>query len=148
MLTRASFSPDGRFIAFSLVNEGTPPHGDVYLMTTDGLNEVVVAGHPAEDKLLEWTPDGRSLLFLSDRSGTWDVWTVHIAGGKQQGEPELLKKDFGRYSNVLGVAPDGSLYYRTITPLGRLYYGEIDLETGKVLVPPAPVTTRYNGPPS
>jgi len=148
MLTRARFSPDGRFVAFSLVNEGTPPHGDVYLMTTDGLNEVVVAGHPAEDKLLEWTPDGKSLLFLSDRSGTWDVWTVHIAEGKQQGEPELLKKDFGRYSNVLGFAPDGSLYYRTTTPLGRLYYGEIDLETGKVLVPPAPVTTRYNGPPS
>ncbi len=148
MLTKACFSPDGRFVAFSLVNEGSPPHSDVYLMTTDGLNEVVVAGHPAEDKLLEWTPDGRSLLFLSDRSGTWDVWTVHITGGKQQGEPELLKKDFGRYSDALGFAPDGSLYYRTTTPLGRLYYGEIDLETGKVLVPPAPVTTRYNGPPS
>ena len=148
MLTRARFSPDGRFIAFSLVGEGRPAHGDVYVMTTDGHNEVVVAGHPAEDQLLDWTPDGNSLLFLSDRSGTWDVWAVRITGGKQQGEPELLKKDFGRYSRVLGFAPDGSLYYRTITPSGRLYFGEIDLETGKVLVPPVPVTTRYNGPPS
>jgi Tol biopolymer transport system component len=148
MLTRASFSPDGRSVAFSLVNEGNPPHGDVFLMTVDGRNEVVVAGHPAEDELLAWTPDGRSLLFLSDRSGTWDIWTVHITGGKQQGEPELLKKDFGRDSNFLGFAPDGSLYYKTATPLGHLYYGEVDLETGKVIVPPATVTTRYNGPPS
>jgi Tol biopolymer transport system component len=109
---------------------------------------VVIAGHPAEDQLLDWTPDGRNLLFLSDRSGTWDIWTVRIAGGKPQGEPELLKKDFGRYSQVLGFAPDGSLYYRTVTPSGRLYLGEIDLETGKVLVPPVPVTTRYNGAPS
>jgi len=147
-MERASFSPDGRFVAFSSVREGSPPHDDVFLMTADGRNEVVVAGHPAEDRLLRWTPDGRSLLFLSDRSGTWDIWTVHITEGKQQGEPELLKKDFGWDSEVLGFAPDGSLYYKTITSLGRLYNGAVDLETGKVLVPPAPVTTRYTGLPS
>jgi len=143
----ASFSPDGRFVAFSFVREGSPPHGDIFLMTADGRNEVVVAGHPAEDQLLGWTPDGRSLVFLSDRSGTWDIWTVHITGGKQQGEPELLKRDFGYYADVLGFAPDGSCYYKTVTALGRFYNGAVDLETGKVLVPPAPVTTRYTGPP-
>ena len=144
----ASFSPDGRFIAFSMVREGSPSHGDVFLMTADGRNEVDVAGHPAEDELLGWTPDGRSLLFLSDRSGTWDIWTVDITGGKQQGEPELLKKDFGRDSKVVGFAPDGSLYYKTYTCSGGFYNGGVDLETGKVLVPPVPVTTRYNGPPN
>jgi len=142
----ASFSPDGRSVAYSVAREGSPPHGDVFLMTADGRNEAVVAGHPAEDRLLRWTPDGESLVFLSDRSGTWDIWTVHITGGKQQGEPELLKKNFGWDSEVLGLAPDGSFYYRTYTVLGRLYNGAVDLETGKVLVPPAPVTTRYTGP--
>jgi Tol biopolymer transport system component len=118
-------------------------------MTADGRDEVVVAGHPAQDELLRWTPDGRSLVFLSDRSGTWDIWTAHIAGGKQQGEPELLKKDFGSDGwGVLGFAPDGSFYYRTSTSSGRLYNGEVDLETGKVLVPPAPVATRYTGLPT
>jgi Tol biopolymer transport system component len=146
----AHFSPDGRFIAFTSVREGSPPNIDVSLMTADGRNEVVVAGHPAEDHLLRWTPDGRSIVFLSDRSGTWDIWSVHITGGKQQGEPELLKKDFGYHPwGNHGFAPDGSLYYDTVTPdLGGLYNGEIDLETGKVLVPPAPVTTRHTGPPS
>jgi len=148
MLTRARFSPDGRHLAFSLVGEGHPAHGDVYLMSADGRNEVVVAGHPAEDKLLDWTPDGRGLLLLSDRSGTWDLWMIRVADGKPQGEPELLKKDFGRYTQFIGLTPDGALYYRTITPSGRLYVGEVDLETGKVLVPAAPVTTRYEGAPS
>jgi Tol biopolymer transport system component len=146
---RASFSPDGRSVAFSLVREGSPPHSDVFLMTADGRNEVVVAGHPAEDQLLGWTPDGRSLVFLSDRSGTWDIWTVHITGGKQQGEPELLKKDFGSdVWGILGFASNSSFYYKTYTSSGGLYNGTVDLETGKVLVPPAPVTTRYTGPPS
>jgi len=148
MLKRASFSPDGRFVAFSFVREGSPPQGDLFLMTADGRNEVVVAGHPAEDELLGWTPDGRSLVFLSDRSGTWDIWSVHITGGKQQGEAELLKKNFGWDSEVLGFAPDGSLYYQTYTSVGRLYNAEVDLETGKVLEPPAPVTTRYTSPPN
>jgi Tol biopolymer transport system component len=148
-LLMASFSPDGRWIAFSSVREGGPPHGDIFLMAADGRNEVVVAGHPAEDQLLRWTPDGRSLVFLSDRSATWDIWTVHISEGKQHGEPELLKKDFGyNVWEVLGFAPDGSLYYKTDTSSGRLYFGAVDLETGKVLVPPAPVTTRYTGLPS
>jgi Tol biopolymer transport system component len=140
---RASFSPDGQSIAYSSMSEGSSKQGEVRLMTAEGRNEVVVAGHPAEDRLLEWTPDGKSLVFLSDRSGTWDIWTVRITDGKQQGEPELLKKDFGYYSKVLGITPDGSCYYKNATPLGGLYNGEIDLKTGKVLVSPVPIKSRY-----
>ncbi len=152
VMDRACFSPDGRFVTFSFVREGNPPHGDIFMMTSDGRNEIVVAGHPSEDRLIGWTPDGKSILFLSDRSGTCDIWTVRINEGKQQGEPELLKKDFGYYSEVLGsqvlgIAPDGSFYYKVNTPSGGLYTGTIDLETGKVLSSPSPVTTRYIGPP-
>jgi len=148
LVDRASFSPDGRFVAFSFVRDGSPPNGDVFLMTADGRSEVVVAGHPAEDQLLGWTPDGRSLVFLSNRSGTWDIWTAHIKEGKQSGEPELLKKDFGYDSQFLGFAPNGACYYKTATYIGGLYNGAVDLETGKVVVPPTLVTTRYTGPPS
>jgi Tol biopolymer transport system component len=147
MFDKANFSLDGRFVAFSFVRDGNPPHGDVFLMTANGQNEIVVAGHPSEDRLVGWAPDGKSLIFLSDRSGSWDIWTVHIAGGKQKGEPELLKKDFGYYSNVLGIAPDGSFYYKVNTPSGGLYRGALDIETGKVVVSPSPVTTRYTGTP-
>lgn len=148
VLTRARFSPDGRTVAFSMVNEGNPPQGDIHLITIDGQNESVIARHPAADQLLDWTPDGKNILFLSDRSGTWDIWSIRVIEGKQSGEPQLLKKDFGKSSLFLGFTPDGSLFYKTFTPLGNLYFGEVDLETGKVLVPSTPVTTRFNGPPS
>lgn len=148
-LLMASFSPDGQFVAFSSVREANAPQSEVVVMTADGRNEYVVASHPAEDQMLRWTPDGTRIIFLSDRSGTWDLWTVSIKGGKQQGEPELLKKDFGyNVFEVLGFTSGGSLYYKTQSYAGRLFLGEVDLETGKVLVPPAPVTTRYSGLPS
>lgn len=147
MFENAKFSPDGQFIAFSFVRDGNPPHGDIFLMSSDGQNEIVVAGHPAEDRLLGWTANGKNLLFLSDRSGTWDVWTVSITKGRQQGEPELLKKDFGYYSEVLGISPAGSFYYKVNTPSGGLYGGALDLEAGNILVPPSRIKTRYIGPP-
>ena len=147
MFDNARISPDGRFIAFSFVHEGNPPHGDVFLITIDGQNENIIAGHPSEDRLIGWTPDGKNLIFLSDRSGTWDIWSISITGGKQEGEPGLLKKDYGYYSEVLGIAPDGSFYYKVDTPSGGLYSGAVDIETGKIIEPPSLVATRYMGPP-
>ena len=147
MIDKVSFSPGDKLIAFSFIQDGNPPNGEVFLITPEGRNEIKIAGHPAEDQLIEWTPDGENLLFRSDRSGTWDLWTVRIISGNQQGEPELLKKDFGFYPEVYGISPDGSFYYKVSTPSGGLYSGTVDLETGKILTPPSKVTTRYAGPP-
>jgi len=144
---RARFSPDGRFVAVSLVRDAGTTRSDVVVLSAGGGNTTVVAGHPAEDLLLAWTPDGSALVFLSDRSGTWDIWRVRVAAGKQQGAPELLKRDFGGDSDVLGLAPDGVLYYKTQTFTGHLFTGALDLESGRVVGPPQPVTTRYTSPP-
>jgi len=146
-LLSASFSPDGSFIAYSVVREINSPDVDLFLMTTDGRNEVAIAAHPTEDQFIDWTPDGKNLVFFSDRSGTWDIWVVPVLNGKQQGEPKLLKKDFGRDSGVFGIAPDGSLYYRHYKRLGNLYNGEVEIETGKILVQPVKVETLNPGLP-
>jgi len=130
-----------------VVREINSPDVDLFLMTADGLNEVVIAGHPAEDQFINWTPDGRNLVFFSDRSGTWDIWSVPVSNGKQQGEPKLLKKNFGRDSGIFSIAPNGSFYYRFYKRLGNLYNGEVDIETGKILVQPVKVETLYSGLP-
>lgn len=143
----AKFSPNGKFIAMNKMLGGNTPNSDLLLITADGRNEYVVAEHSAEDQLIGWTPDGLDLIFFSDRTGTWDIWMAHIANGKQLGESELLKKDFGWDTDVLGFAPDGSLFYKTQNSMGRLFTGSIDIETGKILTPPSPATTRYTSPP-
>jgi len=142
-------SPDGRYLAFSLVKAGGSGHTDVVVMAVEDGAESLVAGHPAEDLPVAWTPDGMALVFISDRAGTWDLWRVALSGGRQAGAPELLKKDFGyHFTDVLGFAPDGSLYYRVLTAGGGLYSGAIDIDTGRIATAPALAAIRYMGLPS
>lgn len=141
----AFFSPDGRFIAIDLSTPGDPSQVDVHVMTSDGRDVAAVAGHPAYDHVLGWSPDGQTLVFESQRSGTRDIWIVPLVEGKQRGDPVLLKKGFDEKAKLLGLTADGSLCYTHRVWLGHLYHGEVDLETGKVLVAPTPVTTQYTG---
>ncbi len=142
----AKFSPDGKFIAFSCAGEGPKINSDLFLMSADGLNETKIAAHSTEDQLLQWTPDGTNLLFFSDRSGTWDLWMVSISNGKQKSEPELLKSGIGHSSEIIGFAPNGSLYYKTFTMLGHLYDGSLDPITGKMTHLATMVNTRFSSP--
>src|SRR5262249_7830478 len=59
-----------------------------------------------------WTPDGKHLLFLSDRSGSWDLWSIRFEDGKAAGEPLLLTTNLGPDPTwPLGVTRSGSYYY-------------------------------------
>ena len=52
--------------------------GDIFLVPALGGAAVKLidnAAHPA------WSPDGLSIAFESDRSGSWDIWTVSTKGG-------------------------------------------------------------------
>lgn len=46
--------------------------------------------HPADDRLLDWTPDGTALLFWSDREGSPGVWLQPMQSGKPSGSAERL----------------------------------------------------------
>lgn len=87
--------------------------GGVFVIAVDGSGEAKVA----DGRSPAWTPDGRSVVFVSDRSGTSDLWSVGIADGKPSAAPERLKSNIGDTSN-LGFARDGTFFYGTRT-LGR-----------------------------
>ena len=106
--TRMLVSPDGRYLAYSLPVSGA--RRDVFVLATDGSGEIPIVADPANDTFMGWSPDGRHILFASDRAtGSTSLWSVGFADGKTQGRPRLVKPDIGT-AQSLGVTDSGSLY--------------------------------------
>jgi Tol biopolymer transport system component len=141
---RARFSPDGRFIAFDQQARGGAVRADIFVVASDGSRRWPLVQHAASDLLIDWSPDGRYILFSSDRAGTNDAWLVAVKDGTPLGEPRLIKKDLGRIA-PMGIARDGSFYYGVDTGGREAYLAEVDPASGKVLAAPRLVAERYFG---
>lgn len=100
---RPRFSPDGSAIAASRLL----PTGelDLVLVDADGANVRALFSDRAKDVEPAWTPDGKRLVFRSDRDGVSNLYAVAIDGGAMV-----------RLTNVVGgaFAPDVSPDGRTV----------------------------------
>ena len=124
----ADASPDGRFIAFS---DGPGENGqDIYIISTDGSSRVRLTDHPADDKEPRWSPDGRHIVFLSLRHGSWALWGMAVKDGKPDGEPHMLLE--GMQNTDLGAWTDKGLLSKTMTLIQDLYIADIDPERHEV----------------
>lgn len=139
---KISLSPDKRYIVFEYDEKGG--RSQVFLMTADGKNQVPLAPEQADNNSPVWTPDGKSIFFLSNRSGSPGLWRIAVADGKPAGSPELLRQNMGR-SVLIGFSPKGSLYCTFINDLVDVYVATVDLDSGKVLEPPRRVLEQFVG---
>jgi Tol biopolymer transport system component len=142
--TRMTFSPDGRFIAYSKRTGEDSPGEDILLLATDGSREIPLVTHPADDVVIDWVPGGNRLLFSSDRTGTVDAWTVAIGPAGQPGALELVKRDLGRIQ-PLRFTRAGTLFYGLVTGMQDVFVAAVDFAAGRVLSPPARATERTVG---
>jgi Tol biopolymer transport system component len=136
-----SFSPDGYFVAYDLSPQGGWHPRDIFLIRVEGGPEIPLVQHPANDVLLGWTPDGRGVLFASDRSGQWDLWYIEVFAGHRRGFPKLVKPNFGSIMDdgldftALGFKGDGSFYYELRVFETELYVATLDAEKNRLGVP-------------
>ena len=127
---RMSFSPDGRYIAHDRPAQDDHPRRTISLLRTDGGFESTLVGGDGNYLLLDWSPDGSGIVFLSDRSGTWDTWAQEVRGGESYGRAELLEQDSGLLMHRLGFGQDGSYYYGASTWENDVYVVVVDSSSG------------------
>jgi len=139
-----SVSPDGRYIAYDVPDQPLSPQRDIFALATDGSRENPLVEHPARDRRAVWTPDGRGILFLSDRTGTSDLWTVLVREGRPYGVPKLLRRNVGGIDPV-GFTPNGNYYYNEIERLQDVYITSLDAETGQIAGAPTLASERFRG---
>ena len=135
---KLDISTDGRFIAYDRPQAEDTSKRDIIVFDLRENREVSVVKHPADDKLLGWTPDGQHVFFISDRTGTWNAWLLPVAGGKPQGFPKLARHGIGNITPI-GFTPSGSYYYGHEQTLRDVFVAKLDLETGEFLSEPMPV---------
>jgi eukaryotic-like serine/threonine-protein kinase len=89
--TLPSWSPHNRRIAFTRrLSNGA--QGGVWTIPVKGGTATPATRDPARDWNPVWSPDGKYLYFVSDRSGSMNLWRVPIdeASGKTLAEPESI----------------------------------------------------------
>lgn len=119
-----SLSRDGRWLAYS-TRESNPDI--VVLDRRTGVRETI-AGATIENEPAV-APDGSSVVFMSDRRGTFDLWLQPLRDGRPEGAPRRLTDHQG-IAAVPAFSPDGRwiAYFRVLE--GQLDIWVVPVEGG------------------
>jgi Tol biopolymer transport system component len=142
----ASFSPDGKTIVFDLILFGNESQeSDLYIMGAAGGQPEKLEANPANDIKPTWSADGKSILFMSNRGGSWGLWRVPIQNAKAAGPAQLVRGEFGTRVNAIGLTRSGSLVYALRSGGIDVYTARFDPATAKRTSEPVLVSQRYPG---
>ncbi|MBY0436175.1 MAG: hypothetical protein K2U26_18940, partial [Cyclobacteriaceae bacterium] len=134
-------SPNGQTIVFELV-------GDIYKMSITGGKALPIATGLAFQSQPRYSPDGKSITYISDESGSENIWVAAADGSNPQNISKLTRPFF--------VSPewsaDGKMIYATVvdgqgirsggTTKGEAELWRFDVSTGKGVK----VIANANGP--
>jgi TolB protein len=85
-----SWSPNGQFLVFSWIRRyqpgarGAPGGQDIYIMDIASRQWVQLTHDAGRNDFPSWSPDGRHVVFQSNRSGKDEIWTMLADGTRQQ----------------------------------------------------------------
>ncbi|MBN2029571.1 PD40 domain-containing protein [bacterium] len=118
----ADVSPDGHLIVFS--DSAPEGAGNIYLIDAGGGNPSLLVDHPADEGEPRWSPDGKHIVFLSNRRGSRALWGLAIRDGKADDAPFLIFE--GMQDAELAAWNQNGLCYRTMSIINDIYTLEID----------------------
>jgi Tol biopolymer transport system component/DNA-binding winged helix-turn-helix (wHTH) protein len=100
-------SPDGRRIAFVRAINGST--GDLHVMSFDGGSATRITWDNGDIVGLDWLPDGRALVFATDRAGGYSIWRVPLEGG----EPQLVAGGAAKMKHPSVARDTGRITYES-----------------------------------
>lgn len=99
-------SPEGKEVAFVI-------RGEVYVTDTKYKTTRRITDTPAQERVVSFSPDGRTLVYDSDRDGQWQLFTAEIKNPAEKRftyATEIVEKPLYKGSGVAqqpAFSPDG-----------------------------------------
>ena len=141
-----ALSPNGKEIAFVT-------RGEVFVTSVDGAQTKRITNTPQQERMIQWSADGKTLIYAAERNDNWDIYTTTIA---RKEEPyfyaaTVLKEEpliataaeefLPKYSpdgkevaylenrNILKIYTIATKQFRTLIPAGHNYsYADGDID--------------------
>ena len=105
-VSEAQISPDGKWVAYTLSTPDMDANrnaSNVWVVATGG-GEAMQLTRSGHDSSPVWSPDGKTLAFLSSRSGDSQVYVLPMDGGGGEAR-QLTKLSTG--ADIVKWSPDG-----------------------------------------
>jgi tricorn protease len=105
-VTQTALSQNGKEIAFIV-------RGEVFVTSVEGGLTKRITNTPQQERTVEFTPDGRSLIYASERGSSWDIYRSSIARKEEPyfyastviNEEPLIATEAEEFQPV--ISPDG-----------------------------------------
>ncbi|HEY5609982.1 MAG TPA: protein kinase, partial [Thermoanaerobaculia bacterium] len=101
-------SPDGEWLVIKMLDA----QEDLFVARADGSGLRRLTNDVHKDRSPFWTPDSETIYFFSDRSGRYEIWSIHRDGSSL----EQVSRSTGENPSQPIISPDGKFLVAT-------YYG-------------------------
>ena len=144
-LQDAAISPDGKSVAFI-------SRGEVFVTSADYSTTKQITFTPEAELQISWSPDGKKLLYTSERDGHWNIYTAEIANADDPNfenatvitEQALFPADDNIERTFASYSPDGKkLAY--IKDRNKLVVKDISTGTEKQILDGKTYMSREGG---
>lgn len=130
-----NLSPDGRYVVYDYPESATTADRDIFVVDAHTGEQWPLVASPGHDVSPLWSPDGREIVFVSDRSRAPSAWAVAVERGRASAPPRLVKEGLGRV-RPRGFTASGSWHVDLTTGHPEVHIAQFDRPS------PAPLSPR------
>jgi tricorn protease len=106
-VTEFTVSPNGKEVAFV-------SRGEVFVTSVEGTQTKRITNTPQQERMVQWAPDGRSLIYATERGDSWDIYKASIV---RKEEPYFYASTIVKEEPV--IATDADEYQPKYSPDGK-----------------------------